>query len=197
MNIYIYLYDDFAEFETVFATTFLNSENIIFVAQEDRPYVGEGKFRCLPDKTLKDTIADEVDLFYIPGGDYKVSRKDSDLPGLLKTLNEKQKTIAGICGGAYIMADNQLLKGRKCTGGGIGIDQSKTEHAELFSGARIIEEGFVEDGHLITATGQSYLELACAIEMLLGITPKEQMREDYKFWKNKDSAWEKNLYKEE
>jgi len=25
-------------------------------------------------------------------------------------------------------------------------------------------------------------------------TTKEQMREDYKFWKNKDPEWEKELY---
>ena len=58
----------------------------------------------------------------------------------------------------------------------------------------IKNDGVVKDGHIITATGQNYLELACEIEIALGITPRKQMREDYKWWKNHNSKWERDLY---
>lgn len=194
MNIYVYMYDDFAEFEVVFASTFTAQENLVFVAQENRPYRGEGKFNCLPDMVLKDVDPSKVDVFVIPGGDYKTSRKDTDLGPLLQALNSERKLIAGICGGTLIMADHGLLKGRRCTGGSVGIDRSDETMGSLFSESEIVEDGVVDDGHLITATGQSFIELACTIEMRLGLTPKEQMKEDYKFWKNFNSAWEKDLY---
>lgn len=194
MNIYVYLYDDFAEFETVFVTTFLKSETIIFTAQENRPYKGEGAFKCLPDIQLKDVNPEEVDLFFIPGGDYKISRKDGDLGSLLQALHGKQKLIVGICGGAFIMADHGLLEGRACTGNGMGINLEKEDERKLFANSTVQQEGIVADGHVITSTGQSYLEIACELEIRLGITSRDQMKNDYSFWKNRNSAWEKNLY---
>lgn len=194
MNIYVYMYDGFAEFEVVFVSTFTAQKNVVMVAQENRAYRGEGKFNCLPDKTLADIDPSQVDIFIIPGGDYKIARKDIDLGPLLKKLNDQKKLIAGICGGCHIMADNDLLFGHRCTGSGQGLCNESEEILSLYQGAEIVDEGLVNDGHLITATGQSYLEFGCAIEMRLGLTTKEQMREDYKFWKNHNSTWEKKLY---
>lgn len=195
MNIYIYMYDGFVEFEVVFAATFTSKENIVMVAQEKRLYRGEGKFNCMPDKVLKDIDPDQVDLFIIPGGDYKIARKDDDLKLLLLALHERKKLIAGICGGSMIMADHGLLKGRNCTGNSQGIDLDNKEMSNLYNGAKILNEGVVVDEHIITATGQNYLELACEVELLLGLNTKTIMREDYKYWKNDNSAWERKIYK--
>jgi 4-methyl-5(b-hydroxyethyl)-thiazole monophosphate biosynthesis len=194
MNIYIYLYDGFAEFEMIFITTFLRKQNIVAVAQENRVYQGEGMLKHLPDITLSEIDPADVDLFVIPGGDPKEAYKDEDLASVLKKLNEKKKMISAICGGPFVLAKYGLLDGRKCTGGGTGLDLAETEVKELFKEAIVKNDGIVRDEHIITATGQNFLELACEIEMVLGVTPKEQMREDYKWWKNYNSKWEKALY---
>jgi putative intracellular protease/amidase len=195
VNIYIYLYEDFVEFEVVFAAMFTTEENIVMVAQEKRLYRGTGKFNCMPDKVLKDIDPDQVDLFIIPGGDYKIARKDDDLKPLLLALHEKNKLIAGICGGSMILADHGLLKNRNCTGNSEGIDLDNEEMTKLYNGAKIVNDGVVVDGHLITASGQNYLEFACELELLLGLNTKAIMRDDYKYWKNHNSPWEEKLYK--
>lgn len=128
--------------------TIQDTAEIITVSSDGKPGKAESGLSVIADISTKDVNTEESDLFFLPEGDYKKAHTDTGLTPLLKKLNSEGRIIAGICGGADILA----------------------------------------------AAGQSFIELGCEIEMRMHGTTKEQMREDYKFWKNKDPEWEKELY---
>ncbi len=194
MNVFIYYFEQFCEFESVFACMFCGDGKVTAIAQEKRLYKGEAMLNHMPDLTLAEVNADDIDLLIIPGGNPENMYKDKDLEPLLLELNRKNKRIAGICAGSFTLAKYGLLNGKRCTGNGSGLDKNDKEVQNLFANSIIVEEDVVTDGNITTATGQAYVEFASELEFVCGISSREQIREDYKWWKNPDSNWKKKLY---
>jgi len=197
MNIYIYQYESFADFESVFLTTFMHgSANIISVSETGGLTIAESGLKMAADHKTADVLIEDIDLFVIPGGDFKKALSDIALPLLLKQLDKSNTDIIGICGGVFLLAQAGILKNRRCTGNSNGLDAQNEDVVQYFENTSIIDADIVTDGNVITATGQSFIELGCEVEMRWGGTTKKQMREDYKWWKNSNSPWEKKLYSE-
>jgi len=183
MNVVIFYYDGFCEFEVVFCALQFRG-HCQSVALENRVYISEENQRFLPDKTIEELNPDDIDLFIIPGGNPEYLYGNKKLENFLNELDKRNKLIAGICGGTSLIANFGLLKGKQCTGNSSGLSETD-EDIDLYNDAMIIKSDFIKDGNIITATGQSYLEFSFELGKIMGIYKNEEEAFNrYKWFKN-------------
>lgn len=173
MKIALFYYDEFSEFEVVLACLVLKRQDFITVALEDREYRSEEGQRFCVDQLIKDVDVDSIDLLIIPGGEPEPLVDNLELKHFVKSLVAKNKKVAGICGGAGLLAGFGLLKGKKCTGLSSGKDPNIPEF-QYFSGSTFLDDQVVVDGNIITAQGQAYVEFAFELVRQLGLCGTEE-----------------------
>lgn len=182
MKVGILYYDGFAEFEVVISALLFKKEELITIATEDRVYMCEEKQRLLPDKTIAEIDPEDIDVFIIPGGDPSYLYDNIELKNFITVLNNKNKLIAGICGGTELLARYGILDNKKCTGDSSGI---KKEDYNLYEKSTIVNEDVVVDGNIITSMGQAYVEFALEISRKINMFKDEaELKVDYKWLKN-------------
>lgn len=183
MNVCVFYYDDFCEFEVVFAINGFR-DNIFSAALEKRVYVSEEKQKYLPDKTINELNPDDIDLFIIPGGNSVQLYEKTELREFISKLNEKNKFIAGICGGAELMAYYGLLDNKKANGDteGFRVDEN---NKHIYEKVVIVDEDVVRDGNCITSIGQAFIEFANELRKVMNIYANdEEVKESYNWLKN-------------
>ncbi|MBS4538473.1 DJ-1/PfpI family protein [Clostridium sp. D2Q-11] len=183
MNICILYYDGFCEFEVVISAIQFK-DNYFTVALEDKVYISEEKQKFLPDRIIDQLNPEEVDLLIIPGGNPSYLYENLKLKEFIKQIDKKNKYIAGICAGTYLMASYGLLKNKRCTGGSSGVDITR-EDMSIFNDSIVVQEDVVMDGNMITATGQSFVEFAFELGKLMNVYENdEEAIVDYNWFKN-------------
>ncbi|HYE10022.1 MAG TPA: DJ-1/PfpI family protein [Patescibacteria group bacterium] len=183
MKVCIFYYDGFCEFEVVLcAIQFKGS--CFTAALEDRVYISEEKQSFLPDKTIDELNPDEIDLFIIPGGNPRYLFSNSKLKNFTEALNKKNRFIAGICAGTYLMAQYGLLKGKRCTGDSSGLKAGEA-YTDLFKDAVVTNADIVVDGNTITSTGQAFVEFAFKLSKVMKLYENdEEAQSAYNWFKN-------------
>jgi putative intracellular protease/amidase len=125
-----------------------------------------------------------IDLFVIPGGEPAPLVDNLELKNFVENLIAQGKKVAGICGGASLLAGLGILKGKRCTGMASGRNPGRPSY-QYFSEANFLDEHVVVDGNIITAQGQAYVEFAVELARQMRLCEKE---EDYgealKWFKN-------------
>lgn len=92
--------------------------------------------------------------------------------------------MAGISGGAAVLAGQGFLKGQKCTGLASGVEPG-SRYDSYFTGSTLSDPHVVVDGNLITAQGQAYVEFAVELANQMGLyTDQEAYEADIKWFKN-------------
>jgi len=182
MKICILYYDGFCEFEVVVCAgqfrDYLETISLI-----NKPYISEEKQKYLPDTTISEINAEDVDLLIVPGGNPGYLFDNLELKEFMTKLNNNNKYIAAICGGSSLLAKYGILDNKRCTGNSEGIF-SDAEYFDLFKDSIIVNEDVVVDNNIITATGQSFIELAATLRTIMKIHPAETVEEFYKWYKN-------------
>ncbi|WP_425449771.1 DJ-1/PfpI family protein [Dethiothermospora halolimnae] len=183
MNICILYYDGFCEFELVLSALQFK-DNHFTAALENRVYESEEKQKFLPDKTIDELNPDEIDLFIITGGDPEYLYENDKLKAFVNELDKRNKYIAGICGGTFLMASYGVLKGKKCTGASSGLKEDG-DYIGLFKESVITNEDVVVDGNTITSTGQGFIEFAVELGKVMGVYKDDkEATDDYNWFKN-------------
>ena len=182
---YIFYYDGFSEFESVIAAL-LFREKLSSVALEKREYVCEERQTILPEKTIDELNADDIELLIIPGGNPSPLFDNEKLREFITKLNEKQKYIAGICGGTYLMAEFGLLDGKKATGMSSGLDKNE-DYFKSYKNCIVHNEGVVIDGNIITSPGQYFIEFGYELAKLMKVKEIEKLEDNYNWLKIKSS----------
>jgi putative intracellular protease/amidase len=184
MKIALFYYDEFSEFEVVLVCLFFRRYDLITIALENREYRSEECQRFCVDKVIKDVDIDSIDLLVIPGGEPAPLVENLELKSFVENLVARNKKVAGICGGAALLAGLGVLKGRKCTGLSSGKNPNIPSY-QYFSESIFLDDHVVVDGNIITAQGQAYVEFAFELVRQMGLVEKE---EDYqaglKWFKN-------------
>ena len=173
MNIALFYYDGFSEFEIVLVCLIFRQHNLSFVALENREYKSEECQRFCVDQVLKDVDVDSVDLLVIPGGDPASLVNNPELRSFVENLVARNKKVAGICGGASMLAGLGLLKGKRCTGLASGKDTAIPSY-QYFSESTFVDDHVVVDGNIITAQGQAYVEFAFELARQMGLAETEE-----------------------
>lgn len=184
VNVCIFYYDGFCEFEVVLLGLIFREKNVFTAALENKVYISEEKQKFLPDKTVGELNPDEIDLFVVPGGNPSYLFDNTVLRDFITTLNSKNKHIGAICGGPSLLASYGILDNKRCTGDSSGIREDE-DYIELFQKAHVLNEDVVIDGNIITSTGQAFVEFAVELGKLMNIyTSDEEAQNDYRWIKN-------------
>lgn len=183
-NICVLYYDEFYEAEIVWALCNMRKENIFSIAAENRVYISAEKQRFLPDRSIEEVNPEEIDLLIIPGGNPESLYEDPVVAKFIEELKARDKYIAGICGGTFLMARLGVLDGKKCTGSSAGLKPDEY-YIKLFDKAIITNEGVVVDRNAVTSTAQSFIEFSIELGKLMGAYgSEEEAAADYKWLKN-------------
>jgi putative intracellular protease/amidase len=184
MNVCVFYYDGFCEFEVVLAVNQFRENNIFSAALENRVYISEEKQKLLPDKTVQELNPDDIDLFIIPGGDSTILYEKAELREFISKLNKKNKFIAGICGGAELMAYYGVLDNKRANGDGEGFRVDEN-NKKIYEKVNIVNEDVVRDGNCITSIGQAFIEFAIELGKVMNIYKNDdEINQDYNWLKN-------------
>lgn len=184
MKIALFYYDGFSEFEIALIGLFFKEHDVIAIALEDREYKSEECQRFIVDKVIKDTDVQTIDMFVIPGGEPAPLVDNLELKNFVEKLIAQNKKVAGICGGASLLAGLGILKGKKCTGMSSGRDPSRPSYQYFFE-SLFSDEHVVVDGNIITAQGQAYVEFAVELARQMSLCEQEaDYGEALKWFKN-------------
>ena len=169
-QIYVLLYDEFADFEIIQALFLLREEQITFVGFKEQVYTSICQLKVVTDTLVTDVSVEEVDLLIIPGGEPKhlISNPNmkpwvDELTTFLNALDQRGTKIAAICGGPTFLAHAGLLANRKCTGS-VAEDEKHFFNETLFHDVDVLR-----DGHILTAQGHAFTEFALEIGTMLGL----------------------------
>lgn len=184
MKIALFYYDEFSEFEIVLVGLLFKKFDLISIALENREYKSEECQRFCVDQVIQDVDTDSIDLFVIPGGEPAPLVENHELKSFVESLIARNKKVAGICGGAALLAGLGVLKGRKCTGLTSGKNLNIPCY-QYFSESLFLDDHVVVDGNIITAQGQAYVEFALELLRQMGLLKTdEEMEEGIKWFKN-------------
>lgn len=121
---------------------------LLDVAIKDKA-IAYGKFG-IPAKPTVDTAGlkeSDYDLVVLPGGHEAPDRvrQDREVLRFVREMSERNKVVAAICHGPWIMISAKIVKGKKITAyAGIMDDV-------INAGAQYVEADVVVDGNLITS----------------------------------------------
>ncbi|HHF52862.1 MAG TPA: type 1 glutamine amidotransferase [candidate division WOR-3 bacterium] len=116
------------------------------VGPEKRAYKGKHGMVFNADKAIEEVKNKLYDLIFIPGG-YCPDRlrRSEEILNFVKSHYEKDKLVAAICHGPWVLISAGITKGKKITG------YFSIKDDIINSGARYVDEPAVEDGNIITA----------------------------------------------
>jgi 4-methyl-5(b-hydroxyethyl)-thiazole monophosphate biosynthesis len=181
MKIGFLYYDGFAEFEIALACLLLHTEELIFIGVEKKIYQSEEKQKFVIDTILSEIDINEFDALIIPGGDPSYLYSNDVVSKKLHEFANSGKIVAGICGGAVLMAQKGLLNGKRATGNTSGIFEKDNDYIH-FTKSTVVNEFVVVDGNIITGQGQAYAEFAVEICRKLGMLKTQKEYEDELKW---------------
>lgn len=100
-----------------------------------------------PDALLDDVSAADFDALVIPGGvaNPDALRMEEGAIKIVRDFMAASKPVAAICHGPWVLAEADVLKGRKVT----GWPSVRTDLRN--AGAEVVDEGVVVNGNLITS----------------------------------------------
>ena len=164
MRTCILYYDSCALFEVTITSLFMkHSGEVVTVGPRIQDYESWEGLRVRPHMMLRDLDTDTVDLFVVPGGNPDNVADDPDLQRVLGELDEKNKVIAAICAGPTVLARSGILKGRR-------FNSSVAEERKgEFVGAIHDDQDVVEDGNIVTALPNAYVDLALCLGRKMNI----------------------------
>lgn len=158
-KVLVLVYDTFAEFEiAILLTALRGTEHVVrTVGLDASPVTSTGLLRVVPDLSLADVDPEEYDALVVPGGDASQAMGDERLRALVASLDRRGALLAAICGGPAVLGDAGALDGRRYTA---ALGPADAAYAGIEGRGVRLPELVVTDGHVVTATGSSYLAFA-------------------------------------
>ena len=101
----------------------------------------------VPDLTIEEARAEDYDALLLPGGVGNPDRLRSDAAAvtLIRAFDSAAKPIGAICHAPWLLAEADVLRGRRAT----SWPSIRTDVRN--AGAEVIDEPAVTDGHLVTS----------------------------------------------
>lgn len=142
--------------------------NVDVAAPEKGKISGESNwYYVIANKTIDEINPDDYDLLFIPGGKPDGApatvRKIKKAQEIAQSFFAKDKPVAAICHGSWLLAEADVVRGRKVTsfwGDGVPEDLKK-------AGAKWVDEPVVRDGNLVTSRWP--MDLAAFIREMMRI----------------------------
>lgn len=122
-------------------------EVLLVGTDKDKEYVGKaGGYKVKSDLASSEISADDFDAVYIPGGySPDAMRKCQATVKFVKEMHDKDKVVAAICHGPWLLVEAGIIDGVKAT----SVATIKTDL--INAGANWVDEECVADNKIITA----------------------------------------------
>ncbi|NHJ04611.1 MAG: hypothetical protein EAX90_07300 [Candidatus Heimdallarchaeota archaeon] len=183
MKIFLFLYDEFSDFEIVQALLLLRKNVLTTVGFEKGLVKSVGQLKIEADISIEELMTSEVDLLLIPGGEPKHFIRNKEFNEKMKVMNKKLqilhkegKIIAAICGGPTFLANAGILDNKTCTA-------SISEDERIFYKNSNFTGNDIEiDSNILTAQGQAFTEFAVELAKLCNALETEKDMEEAIRW---------------
>ena len=160
------VYDTSCFYEIVILNYFMNFTrcDVVMCSLDGKPIRTMEGYSVNVDMALKDVNREEIRSFIVPGGNISYINNE-ETRVYLQDLMKRNVVIAGICAGVDLLDDAGILNGIKST------------HST--------DEDIVNDGSVITARANAYVDFAIEVAKKLGLFQNEEdLKETIDFWKN-------------
>jgi protease I len=118
----------------------------LVAAEAGKEYQGKRTYPMVSDKAAKNIKVAEYDLIIIPGGFAPdTMRRNPAMVNIVKEAYQKGKVIGSICHGAWMLAEADIIHGKKVT----CFSGIKTDI--INAGGKYVDKEVVVDGSLITS----------------------------------------------
>jgi putative intracellular protease/amidase len=174
-----FIYDGYADFETVLVSVGINESEdyeVVYVAYEKEPIVSSSGLKIIPDKKIAlITNLDDIEGLMIPGGSERIIKPE--LESLVKKLYAEKKLIAAICAAPEFLARMGLLDGVKYTTSNDEAYYEEKEEKDPFPREMFTNERMERDRNIITAKGHAFTDFALEIWEWFNLYEEEDERE--------------------
>ena len=187
-NVYLYVFDTMADWETSFAIAGINNPRyqrhpgrfrVVTVGTTRKPVTSMGGLRIIPDTTLSEIDSDSAAMFILPGGETWESLSNMEAIDLARAFFVESVPIAAICGATFALARACMLDDFHHT--------SNSRDYLLASGYRgekfYCDVPAITDEGVITASGLAPLEFAHEIFKTLDLYSASALEAWYALYK--------------
>lgn len=172
MNVGIYLYEqaevlDFSGPFEVFSTANRLSPpdeqfNAFLIAETLAPVIARGGYSVNPQFSINDHPT--IDLLIVVGGVHTQEVQNQRVIEWVKTTAKTAQLTASVCTGAFILAEADLLDGKKVTTHWQDLDDLRAAYPKL----TVVDfQRWVDEGHIVTSGG-----ISAGIDMSLHLVSK-------------------------
>ncbi|GLC30118.1 DJ-1/PfpI family protein [Clostridium omnivorum] len=166
-RIFVFIYDDMADFEITFVTHMLGADlgmEIVPISYEDKLIRSKSGVIYKPSKLVKDVLKEEAEGLIIPGGWNGEMR--SELIELIQSINSRGKLLGAICAGPRFLAKAGVLDNVKYTTSIVNWTETHEKNYmedDPFPRQNFILDRVIRDGNIITAQGNAFIDFAIEI----------------------------------
>jgi putative intracellular protease/amidase len=184
-KIYIYLFNGFSDWEIAYLTPEIKKNDafeLIYFSKEGKPIVSMGGLSIMPDISLSEINADDVEILILPGGFAWEKDENDFIDSLVKNLFKKGKTIAAICAATTYLGKKGFLDELKHTSNDLNYLKGIAPHylgEQNYSNALA-----VTDKNLITANGIAPIEFAREIFQKVKLYNDDAIEKWFQLFKN-------------
>lgn len=173
MRVGILVYDGCVQFEVVLAAFFVQQRGeIVTYGLEIRDHRSAEGFRLRPDHLLSDLEPESIDALIIPGGEPSAIMDNPVLMEKLRALNAEGRLLAAICAAPVHLSRAGVLEGRRFT------SSIYNERPGDFTSGAYLDEDVVQDGNIVTAWPNAYVDFAIALTDRLHIFTDKADRDE-------------------
>ena len=159
MKIAVLVEDNYQVLEVWYPYLRLREEGMeaVFVGTGKKLYKSKEGYPVEEEISIKKAEAGRFDAVIIPGGyATDILRRHGEVSRFVKKLYEKERLVAAICHGGWVLVSAGVLPGRKVT----GFYAIKDDLVN--AGARFIDRAVVVDANLITSRNPYDLPAFCS-----------------------------------
>lgn len=173
-KVLVFMYDDMADFEVVYAAHLLGhelSKQIVTCAYDKKTVKSKGGMVYMPDITVAEADSKDYVGFIIPGGWHPVVKDEILI--LINKFYSDGKLLAAICAGPRYFAKAGILKNVKYTTSIVEWTQARREafgnEDDPFPRENFVNERVIRDKNVITSKGISFVDFAIEIADYFGM----------------------------
>ena len=152
------------------------------IAEKSLPVRAENGLRLIPEYTFDHHPP--VDILVIPGGPgMSEQKRNRALIDWIVSLSKSSEITAGVCTGAFLLAEGGLLNDKRATTYWQDIDLLRQQYPNV----KVVENTrFVDEGHIVTSAGISAgIDMGlCLVSRLHGeaVAAWSARRIEYAYW---------------
>ena len=184
-NVYIFLFEGFADWEIAYLMPELKKSekiNLKTFTIDGSSITSMGGLKITPDFSLTEVEAIENSLLVLPGGNAWEKGEITGIDDLVKTFYERNYTIAAICGPTFYLGEKGFLDEIKHTSNDLNYLKAVAPHYKGENNYQF--EPAVTGKNIITASGISSIDFAREIFRKVNLYDENLIEKWYQLFKN-------------